>query len=37
MIGLRNFLHDRLAQYKQPSQLFIVEEIPRNSLGKVRK
>lgn len=37
MTGLRNFLHDRISQYKQPSQLFIVEEIPRNHLGKVRK
>jgi acyl-CoA synthetase (AMP-forming)/AMP-acid ligase II len=32
---LRAFLHDKLAQYKQPREYVIVEAIPRNHLGKV--
>lgn len=34
---LRAFLKDRLASYKQPRQLHVVEYIPRNKLGKVNK
>ena len=36
MTCVRSFLKDRIAQYKQPQELFIVENIPRNHLGKVR-
>ena len=32
---LRNFLSDKIAFYKTPQDLFIVESIPRNHLGKV--
>ena len=35
MTCVRSFLKDRIAQYKQPQELFIVENIPRNHLGKV--
>ncbi|HKA13388.1 MAG TPA: AMP-binding protein [Myxococcota bacterium] len=34
---LRKFLADRLAPYKQPRLLHIVESLPRNALGKVQK
>lgn len=34
---LRTFLKDRLAPYKHPKEIIIVEEIPRNALGKVSK
>jgi malonyl-CoA/methylmalonyl-CoA synthetase len=34
---LRRFLADRLAPYKQPRLLHVVEALPRNVLGKVQK
>ncbi len=34
--ALRAFLHDKLAQYKQPREYVLVDAIPRNHLGKVR-
>lgn len=30
-------LTDRLARFKQPKQVFIVDELPRNTMGKVQK
>ena len=33
--GLRSFLSGTLSPYKMPQELFIVENIPRNHLGKV--
>ncbi|RUR33109.1 malonate--CoA ligase [Vreelandella nanhaiensis] len=30
-------LQQRLAKYKQPKQVFFVEELPRNTMGKVQK
>ena len=34
---LRKWAADKLANYKIPSRLSIVEELPRNAMGKVRK
>ena len=34
---LRAFARGRLAPYKVPRQILIVEELPRNALGKVVK
>ena len=28
---------ERLAQYKQPKRVFFVDELPRNTMGKVQK
>jgi malonyl-CoA/methylmalonyl-CoA synthetase len=28
---------DRLARFKQPRRIFIVDELPRNTMGKVQK
>ena len=30
-------LADRVAKYKQPKAVFIVDELPRNTMGKVQK
>ncbi|MDY6960791.1 MAG: AMP-binding protein, partial [Pseudomonadota bacterium] len=30
-------LQDRLARYKQPKQVIFIEELPRNTMGKVQK
>lgn len=30
-------LQDRLARFKQPKRVYIVEELPRNTMGKVQK
>ncbi len=30
-------LRDRLARFKQPKRVFIVDELPRNTMGKVQK
>lgn len=35
--GLRNAARERLAVFKVPKQMFIVEALPRNSMGKVEK
>lgn len=35
--ALRVFLKDRLAYYKQPKEVIVVDQIPRNHLGKVNK
>jgi malonyl-CoA/methylmalonyl-CoA synthetase len=35
--SLRDWARDRLAPYKLPTRLRIVEELPRNALGKVTK
>ena len=30
-------LGDRLAKYKQPKRVFVIDELPRNTMGKVQK
>ena len=35
--GLRSLLKDRLARFKQPRRVFQVDELPRNTMGKVQK
>jgi malonyl-CoA/methylmalonyl-CoA synthetase len=30
-------LQDRLARFKQPKAVFMVDELPRNTMGKVQK
>jgi long-chain acyl-CoA synthetase len=35
--GVRGYLLDRLADYKVPRQLHLVEALPRNEAGKVIK
>ena len=30
-------LNDRLARFKQPKRVFIVDALPRNTMGKVQK
>nr|WP_026989439.1 malonyl-CoA synthase [Fodinicurvata sediminis] len=32
-----NALKDRLARYKQPKRAFFVDELPRNTMGKIQK
>jgi len=34
---LRTWCEDRLARYKIPSRLLLVDEIPKNAMGKVNK
>lgn len=34
--GLREYLGSRLANYKQPGRYVIVDELPKNAVGKVR-
>ena len=34
---MRAFLKDKLAKFKQPKQIFVVAELPRNAMGKVQK
>ena len=34
---LREFLGERLARFKQPKQIVYVDELPRNTMGKVQK
>jgi malonyl-CoA/methylmalonyl-CoA synthetase len=31
------FINGKLARYKQPKEYFVLERLPRNSMGKVRK
>lgn len=35
--SLRSWAHERLAVYKIPAQILIVEELPRNAMGKIMK
>ena len=30
-------IRDQLARFKQPRKLFVVDELPRNTMGKVQK
>jgi acyl-CoA synthetase (AMP-forming)/AMP-acid ligase II len=34
---LRSFCADRLARFKVPKSFHVVDELPRNSMGKIRK
>ncbi len=34
---LNTFLEDKLARYKQPKELMIIDALPRNALGKIEK
>jgi len=34
---LSAFVAERLADYKRPRQLYVVDELPRNATGKVMK
>ena len=35
--ALREFLDERLARFKQPKQIVYMDELPRNTMGKVQK
>lgn len=35
--GIAKALEQRLAKFKQPKQVFVVDELPRNTMGKVQK
>ncbi|MBB4953353.1 malonyl-CoA/methylmalonyl-CoA synthetase [Agrobacterium vitis] len=35
--GILSALHDRLARYKQPKRVIFVDDLPRNTMGKVQK
>lgn len=35
--GIAGALEQRLAKFKQPKQVFVVAELPRNTMGKVQK
>jgi len=35
--ALSEFLGERLARFKQPKQIVYVDELPRNTMGKVQK
>ena len=35
--GVRAALADRLADYKQPRLVHLLDELPRNAMGKVQK
>jgi malonyl-CoA/methylmalonyl-CoA synthetase len=35
--GIATALEQRLAKFKQPKQVFVVSELPRNTMGKVQK
>jgi malonyl-CoA/methylmalonyl-CoA synthetase len=34
---LLSAIHDRIARFKQPKRIFAVDELPRNTMGKVQK
>ena len=34
---VKDFCRDELAGYKKPREVFFVDELPRNALGKVQK
>ena len=34
---IRHAIRDRIAHFKQPKRLFVVDELPRNTMGKVQK
>ena len=35
--GIAKALEQRLAKFKQPKQVFVVADLPRNTMGKVQK
>lgn len=36
-VALENYLQDKLARFKQPKHVALVDELPRNVMGKVQK
>ena len=37
MEGYQQFLSDKLAKFKHPKALLIVDQLPRNAMGKIEK
>jgi len=37
MISLRDAVSRRLAKFKQPKEMIVIEDLPRNAMGKVQK
>jgi len=37
MRGLKRYLRERLANYKIPKQIYLIDELPKNATGKVLK
>ena len=35
--AVRAALRDRLASFKQPKRVFVIDALPRNAMGKVQK
>ena len=36
-IKVLDFLKDKIAKYKQPKRILFLDELPRNTMGKVQK
>ena len=36
-IKVLDFLKDKIAKYKQPKKILFLDELPRNTMGKVQK
>jgi malonyl-CoA/methylmalonyl-CoA synthetase len=34
---LLSAIHDKIARFKQPKRIFTIDELPRNTMGKVQK
>ena len=35
--NIKNILNDKLAKFKHPKKILLLDEIPRNTMGKVQK
>ena len=35
--SIMNPMQNRIARFKHPKQIFFIDELPRNSMGKVQK